>query len=228
MLVKYMKIISGIAVIGTLAGCTTATIDVPRANNYPLSSQQKVRAVHHWDVLATDVAARIAEKMQGRISPDQSIYVVPASDAAFDKSFRNLLITRLVDKGVAVAVRPGALRVNIETQVIKHNSGTGNSIQYPLTTLAAGIAVARDLTFKHSATAYSLIGLGAAAAIDSARLAINGTASGGPTRTEVLVSTSLENSSQYLARTSDLYYIEREDSTLYAIDAMKSWEVVGK
>lgn len=225
---KNPRILSGIAIIATLTACTTATLDVPRADNYPVSSQQKARAAHHWDVLAADVATRIAEKTQNRISTDQAIYVVPATDSAFDKGFRNLLITRLVEKGIPVAVRPGSLRLNIETQVIKHNSNAGNAIQYPMTTLAAGIAVARDLTFSHAAATYSLIGLGAAAALDSTNLALNGKASGGPTRTEVLVTTSLESANQYLARTSDLYYIEREDSALYAIDAMKTWEVVGK
>ena len=39
-----------------LAGC--GTLDVPRADNYPATGQKKARAVHHWDVLAGDVAGR--------------------------------------------------------------------------------------------------------------------------------------------------------------------------
>src|SRR3990167_6966938 len=39
---------------GTLAG--------PRADNSPATGQKKARAVHHWDVLAGDVAGRVAEK----------------------------------------------------------------------------------------------------------------------------------------------------------------------
>ena len=50
-----------------LAGC--GTLDVPRADNYPATGQKKARAVHHWDVLAGDVAARVAEKLGIRHVP---------------------------------------------------------------------------------------------------------------------------------------------------------------
>jgi hypothetical protein len=43
-----------LAAAALLAGC--GTLDVPRADNYPATGQKKARAVHHWDVLAGDVA----------------------------------------------------------------------------------------------------------------------------------------------------------------------------
>lgn len=212
-----------------LAGCVSASLDVPRADNYPASDQKKARSVHHWDVLAEDVAGRIVEKLQKHHEMQRAIYVAPSTDSAFNQSFRNLLITRLLDKGVQVATRPGTLNVTFETQVIKHNSKVSNGIQMPLTALAAGVAVARDLTFKHTATAYTLSALGVASVLDASQLALHGPAAGGPTQTEVLITTSLSSDARYLARTSDVYYIERSDSGLYSSpESSKTWKVVGQ
>jgi hypothetical protein len=64
-----------------------------------------------------------------------------------------------------------------------------------------------------------------------------GTASGGPTRTELLVSTSLEMGQRFVTRTSDIYYIEPEDAKLFMQPPppppppppapTKNWKVVG-
>ena len=209
--------------------CATQTLDVPRADNYPVSAQKKARAVHHWDVLAEDVAGRIAEKLQPKYA-GQPLYVQAAGDSAFMQGFRKLLINQLVSRGMEVATQPtGALQVKLDAQLVRHNSKAGNSVQLKATSLAAGIAVIRDLTFQHSATAYTLIGLGAAAGLDAANLALNGSASGGPTRTEVLVTTTVEAAQRYLVSTSAVYYIESEDASLYkAQDPLHNWKVVGQ
>ncbi|WP_174873433.1 hypothetical protein [Vogesella oryzae] len=212
------------------SACATQTLDVPRADNYAASSQKKARAVHHWEVLAEDVATRVADKLQTK-ALSKAVYVVPVANSAFHQGFRKLLINQLLAKGVEVATRPGAdcVDLKVDAQLVRHNSSAGNSVQLKATSLAAGIAVLRDLTFQHSATAYTLIGLAAGAGIDAANLSLNGTASGGPTRTEVLITTEVEANQRYIASTSDVYYIEREDAGLYtAQEPMNSWKVVGQ
>ena len=69
--------------------------------------------------------------------------------------------------------------------------------------------------------------------VDGMRIGLDGPAAGGPTRTEVLVTTALHNGSQYHARTADVYYIAREDAVLYQGEAkpvptpLRQWNVVG-
>ena len=63
-----------------------------------------------------------------------------------------------------------------------------------------------------------------------------GLAAGGPTRTEVLVTTELRTQERYLAGSADLYYIEAPDAALYLpppeppppapMPASKQWKVV--
>ena len=219
-----------------LVGCTS--LDVPRADNYPASDQKKARAVHHWDVLADDVANRIADKIRQWPPGEYPIHVSTVSDASFNQGFRKLLSTRLLDRGVALATQPSGVQLVVETQVVQHPAPTMNlnRAPMPVTRLALGIAVARDLVHAPPAAASVAGGLGAMALLaDATSYFADGGASGGPTRTEVLITTSLENADRYLARTADVYYIEDADAVLYhAKDPtppaqpvpLKNWRVV--
>lgn len=220
-----------------LAGC--GTLDVPRAQNYPLSDQKKARTVHHWDVLADDVAARVSRQLPASGYAGAPLYVAPSTDTVFNQGFRNLLITRLVERGLPVSMQPSALQLAFETQIVQHGERLHNGSPAPLTTLAAGVSVLRDLhVYEHSAASgiASVVALGAMA--DGVTRARQGSASGGPTSTELLVSTSLHSGERYLARTADVYYIEGSEASLYmpapaplpppAPTPLKTWKVVGQ
>ncbi|MDD0841086.1 hypothetical protein PSQ40_21085 [Curvibacter sp. HBC61] len=222
-----------------LGGCST--LDVPRADNYPVSSQKKARSVHHWDVLADDVAKRVADKIRSYPMALPPVYLVQAPSGSFNQSFRELLLTRLVNHGAIVSRQPGPLVLRFETQLIEHGSEVGNSNPLPLVTLSAGVSVTRDLyNYAHSTTSYVGSALGLAALADLGRLAADGPAAGGPTRSEVLITTSLEREDTFLARTADVYYIERDDTRLYlpvpdlppvtppAAPPTRNWKVVGQ
>ncbi|MCX2864463.1 hypothetical protein OOZ63_21775 [Paucibacter sp. PLA-PC-4] len=228
-----------IALASLLGGCTS--LDVPKAENYPASSQKKARAVHHWDVLAGDVAQRVATKLLGDTktphAPLPPLYLLPAVEpSSFHQSFRSLLMARLLEQGIRVASEPGsaALQMSIEAQVVRHSERTPNSNPLPFTTLAAGVHVLRDLV-RHEHSSLSVVGstLALGALADGARLAREGNAAGGPTGSEVLISTAISAEGTYLARTADVYYVEADNAALYlpapaqAVPLMKTWKVVG-
>lgn len=222
-----------------LGGCSS--LDVPRADNYPVSDQKKARAVHHWDVLADDVASRVVGKISAWPAGEYPIYVAPsAGDTSFNNGFRKLLITRLLDKGVTLSTQPTAVTMTFETQLVQHEARVNSMGPLPWTRLALGVGVARDWYLYHQSTGSMLAGVTALGLVtDLTQYAISGSAAGGPTRTEVLITTSLEGGDRYLARTADVYYIEQEDSVLYRTKApelpppappapppMKTWRVV--
>lgn len=80
-----------------LAGC--GTLDVPRADNHPATGQKKARAVHHWDVLAGDVAARVAEKIASWPAGEYPIHVTVADKSSFNAGFLKLLTVHLLNRG---------------------------------------------------------------------------------------------------------------------------------
>jgi hypothetical protein len=241
--IKKRSLSPGLAVVLALALSGCSSLDVPRADNYPVSNQKKARAVHHWDVLADDVAARIADKIRDWPAGEYPIHVSIGTDGSFHQGFRKLLMTRLLDRGVALSTQPGAVQLVVETQVVQHPAPTFNlnRAALPVTRLALGVTVARDLIHAPPGAASVAGSLGAMALLaDATSYFTDGPAAGGPTRTEVLITTSLENADRYLARTADVYYVEDADAALYqpkdppasapaqpaAPVPLKSWRVV--
>lgn len=221
-----------------LAGC--GSLDVPRADNYPATGQKKARSVHHWDMLAEDVATRVAGKIAGWPADEQTIHVTAPDNASFNQGFLRLLRVRLLDKGVALAAGPSAVELEVQTQVVQHfdRDLLNAPLPLPATMLGAGIGVwrdwdthYRDRVFLPGAT--TAIGLGAGLALDLVRRHTEGTAAGGPTRTEVLITTALKTRERYLAGTADMYYIERAETALYQPPpppppVVHQWKVVGQ
>lgn len=214
------------------AGCSS--LDVPHADNFAASGQKTVRAVHHWDVLAGDVAQRIADKISEWPVGEHPIYIAPPLESSFNQGFHKLLIAHLLEHGVVLSSEPSAVQLHFETQLVQHGAPMDSRIGLPHARLAGGVVVARDIAV-HPESDSSGIGTGLVlgTAMDAANLHPNETAAGGPTRTEVLVTTSLESGGRYLASTADMYYIEPAEAALYRSASptappllVKTWQVV--
>lgn len=234
-------LVAALAAATSLSGCST--LNVPTAEAYPSSGQHKARAVHHWDLLADDVAARIVAKARAGDMLTQAFHLLPAEYTPFNRAFGDLLLTRLVNQGMVIATVPnpghnaGAF-IRYDAQVVAHASRGRNSTELPITSLAVGVAVLRDSWLHVPTTASGAIaGLATGLVADVSSKVMSGSASGGPTRTELLVSTSLELGQRFVGRTSDIYYIEPDDVGLF-IPApppppppppapVKNWQVVG-
>jgi hypothetical protein len=235
---RWGRIASALMLGALVAACST--LDVPRAMNYPASGQQKARAVHHWDVLANDVAERIASKTTAGGMEKNTFHLVPSTGSTFNRAFGDLLLTRLVERGLVMASsqaldNPTGAFIRFDVQVVSHESGARNAPAMPFTSLAAGVAVLRD-SWMHipSSASGALAGLATGLVGDLSSQMLSGTASGGPTRTELLVTTSLEMGQRFVTRTSDIYYIEPEDAKLFSVPPpppppapTKNWKVVG-
>lgn len=224
-----------------LSGCTHT--DIPRAQHYPVSDQFKARAVHHWNLLADDVAERIAVSAQGESNAATGAYHLQTSSATpFQKAFSSLLLTRLVNKGVPMATLPldgeqPHARIRFDVQVVEHSSAALNMPQFPLTILATGLSVLRGFyLYPPTELGGAAMGVAGAMLVDQGNRMQNGHAAGGPTRTELLVSTTVVQGQRIVARTSDVYYIDSEDVKLFVEPQpapaatptpVKNWKVTG-
>lgn len=187
------------------AGCTatTAPPDVPLDAPHAPSLQKSTRAVHHWDVLAGDVAAHVAGRLRDWPQGRHPLYVAAAPQGSgFDAGFRELLVTQLVERGVAVDTQPTAVRLQVLTQLVQHHAWAP---------LEGGQALADGVRVRR--------GVDGLAPSDP----------GGPMRTEILVVTSLESEGHVLVRTSDVYSVAQADAPLYQARTPapgKVWQVV--
>lgn len=207
-------------------GCAS---QLPIARNYPISSQKKARAAHHWDVLADDVAEQTLLMTLGKDSTlkGKTFFIQSTQEnIVFNKAFRNFLITRMVNRGISVSdKRDGAVEIQYETQLVRHNSNRYTHIPGTFTALTAGLWVVRDMITSGTSALPGSVGLAALADYGMGQYA------GGPTHTELIMTTTIIIDSRYVLRKSDIYYIEDADTDLF-VEASerpdKQWQVIGK
>ena len=194
-----------------LAGCGSSPI--PISQNFELTRQHKVRSAGHWELLSRDVVAQTRTTLQmAGYAPDTPLHVVaPTQPSAFDMGFRDFLITELVQDGATVHQHPGAvLEVTYNTQLVRHNSDRPHFIPGQFTILAAGVMAAYGLRHEHlDAKLLGTLGLTGAADY------VNSVNSGGPTNTELILTTTVTRAGQYVARKTDVYYLENADTPLF-------------
>ena len=198
--------------VALVSGCATKA-PIPLAENFELTVQPKVRSAGHWELLSRDVVAQTLGTLEkSGIAPNTPLHVaLPANPSAFDLAFRDFLITQLVQSGARVQQMPGqALDVTYNTQLVRHNSARPQFIPGQFTMLAGGLMAAYGL--RHQYIDAQLLGaLGLTVAADYGA-SIN---SGGPTNTEMILTTTVTRGGQYVVRKTDVYYLENADTPLF-------------
>lgn len=198
--------------VATMVGCASRA-PIPLAENFELTVQPKVRSAGHWELVSRDVVAQTLATLDkaGIASGTQLHVALPPNPSAFDVGFRDFLITKLVQSGAAVQQMPGqALDVTYHAQVVRHNSERPHFIPGQFTMLTAGLMAAYGLRHEHlDAQLLGTLGLAVAADYGAS---IN---SGGPTNTEMILTTTVARGGQYIARKTDVYYLENADTPLF-------------
>ena len=214
-----MKNVVNMLFVAFLAtGCAS---EVPIPTTYPLTSQQKIKSAHHWDVIAKDVAQQtITSLTKNNLSSIPVTVSTQQPDAPFQMGFRNFLITHLVDLNQPVAQKNAEIEVQFETQVVRHTSERRASIPGELTALTAGIIVARNAALHWGNNSLSAGALAIAGLADWGKGYDTGLS-----KTEVIVTTSVTRKGQFLMRKTDVYYLDDVDGALF--EQMKQWRVVG-
>lgn len=219
---RLLKPIALGCTVAVLAGCAMSPI--PVAQNFPLTTQKKVRSAGHWSQLSQDVVTQtIASLEKAGAKPQNTVHVASTLNPSdFDRAFREFLVTELVQKGWQVMPSPNAdLTLSYEAQVVKHNSERPHFVPGLFTSLTAGLYV------LHNASA-AAGGLMLAGALDYAA----SVQTGGPTHTELVLTSTVTGNGRYVSRKTDVYYIEESDTSLfnglYRYTAGKNMKVVGE
>lgn len=99
-----------------LAGC--AAPDAPRAGDRFEVGQEGAHALHRWDALARDVAARLAQGIATWPQGEHPIHVSAAGTSDFDEGFVKLLRVHLLEQGVALSEAPSAVELRVQAQLV--------------------------------------------------------------------------------------------------------------
>lgn len=224
-----------IATIILLTSC--AYRPIPLATSYPVTTQNKMQAVHHWDVLAADVADRLKTTIDLTF-PDATVkppvfirFTKEYEDVPFGKAFYHLLRTQLVQRGVNVVTNTeysDTLLLDYDMQVVFHKD---RRLTYPtpgiFTALGGGVWL-----MAHGAEHWDPSGLAALPALVAAdAYALSERYMPGETNTEVLISTTVTSNDQYIFGYNDIYYINDGDYEQYDDhnnNGIKTFNVVGQ
>jgi hypothetical protein len=207
----------------TLFGCASP---VPVAQNFPASLQKVARTAHHWDVVANDVVDQtIAAINSTPILQNRALFVPRIVDAsAFDASFRDFLITNMVNRNLPVNVCKSSalqksgfmlespeIQIEYEVRVIQHGARVPRYIPGLYTALGAGVSVLRNAAASDLTRGEENIGIiGFGALIDLARANV-----ALPTDTELLLTTTIAEDNRFIMRRSDIYYVPNGDVKLF-------------
>ncbi len=204
-------------------GCASP---VPVAENFGLSYQKVARTAHHWDVIADDVVEQTIESLEDNESlKGRALYVSPPEQrTAFNRAFREFMITRLVNQGASVNecrteppkdkgfVPAGPdLQVTYDSQVIAHAARMPDYEPGKYTSLAAGILVARRL----AEVSLNSFEAGAALMLAAAGADVAAGNRAAPTSGEIVVTTTVSDGNRIVARRSDVYYVPLFDAELF-------------
>lgn len=186
---------------------------IPEPVGYQYSTQEKMQAVHHWNVLANDLANKINNELIRSDFLDTPIYVEQMCGGKtsscedgkisdFNEAFRDLLITELVNFGVPASAEPssGTIRVEYKVQLVQHRADRIRTIQPGvITALTAAVSVLRN-------AAPEVLAIALAAGVDYAN-----TAYARKTDMEAIITTSMMLKKSYFFRSTDIYYINDAD-----------------
>lgn len=207
-----------VPMVAVVVGCASP---VPVAQNFPLTYQRVAGAAHHWDVVAQDVVEQTVKALATTPQLQQrGIYVVPARSTAFNVAFREMMITHLVTGGTRVSEcpvdRPAGpgfsfardVDLKYDTQVIVHGDAPRDIQPGQFTVLASGVAVLREIALGGEATPAVIGGVAFAEWWSAYRAS--------PTRTEIIVTTTVVEDNRFVLRRKDVYYVPDGDAGLFA------------
>lgn len=200
-----------------IAGCATPYSEAPLATNFATTKQPKLQTAAHWNVIAGDVAKQISTELKDK----RPLFVNQSSvKTAFDRAFTNDLISALVAAGYTVLKGPaGALSVDVDTQAVRFSSDRPQYKHIGLATaLTTGVWALRDVNLNKVGKVLGA-GVAVAAAADSYAWFKSEFATGETPRTEIIVTTSVSDANQYLARSTSIYYVADADSQMYVYEA---------
>ena len=120
LLSRNVKLLALSGALAVLAGCTTT--GVPGAAPFAKpAAQDRIRAAGHWQVVAQDAVAQTTQLLDSAgLGAGTDIYVVePAGASAFDRAYRQFLISELVKGGKSVRnTGDSVVLVEYQTQVV--------------------------------------------------------------------------------------------------------------
>lgn len=181
--------------------------EAPIPKSYPLTTQEKIQAVHHWGLLAEHIAGLVKSALETKHTrPVRPIYVAPSGTTPFEKVFHALLITKLFEAGLSVSNNSKHnLLLSFDIELVKHPKRlirVNKDIYRPL---APGLIVKSDIPVsKFQKASHRDYQVGRTTGLSNEGSDYVFTLP----ENEIIITTSLTHNDDYIIRNSSVYYID--------------------
>lgn len=222
-----LRLLTTLIFISITAGCSSygppvsqpVASQVPVPTAYPLSTQPKMQAIQHWDILADDVSRKVIDFFEYNVfERHYPVYVAPGGTTPFEKAFHSLLITKLVERGIQVSKNStSSMILSFDLQMVRHSIRTISTQRGVYRSLAPGMYV-RYLS-KTNPSPEEI--LSSESQVEESHInAEAGYFTHHLPNVEIMVTTSLARTDNYAMRTSSIYYINDSDWRNYKRNIM--------
>lgn len=196
----------------------SANSQAPLPVDYPLTTQRQMQAIHHWDLLALAIAEQVSARLNtGQTGMIRSIYVAPCgATTPFEKALRELLMTRLLDKGLNITDDPENHSIlSFDVQVVSHGKRNIRAGIVDNESPAAGVITKRETPASRSTDPGSVpyeSPESAEARLEAGEYTVE------LPKYELMITTSLTYDNSYLIRNTSTYYITDPEWWNYATE----------
>ncbi|ACL01950.1 hypothetical protein [Desulfatibacillum aliphaticivorans] len=203
---KLAAAVLALAAAGLLWACRS---QAPYPVTYSINAQQKMQAVHHWDILAEDVANQVMMTIEQHpgIETQPVSVASPDETTAFSLMFHDLLVSHLVNRGLVLTPsNEGSLILGYSARILQHEDRIIRKNPVKWTMLAGSMRVARA-AYDWATEDILNMGIGVGILGDLAR----GYTTGDKPAKELFITTTLAYGDRYLMHANDIYYINDGD-----------------
>jgi len=204
-------------IVLAIFGCAQA----PMSSSFPITTQQKLQSVSHWNIIADDIAEQIKIGLTARNATNRAVYLEKNAKGPFNDGFYNMLLTNLLKKGIKTVIvkEPDALIIVYNSQVVYHKAPLKEPRVGKTALLAAGVLVVREAFDRPWSVPGRIAAVGGAlTAMGLLDDASPGYFKQNAPDTEFIITTSVIDNNQYVFRQTDCYYINLADSWHYNED----------
>ncbi|THB63450.1 MAG: hypothetical protein D6E12_17000 [Desulfovibrio sp.] len=201
-----------IALLGA-AGCNS---QIPQPVTYPVTTQHKMQAAEHWNILAEETAERVVKAVGDRDDlQGRAIHIDLPNRSAFAVAFHDLLTSHLVSRAMQISVeQEDSLVLTYHVSRVTHHWRFNRPPPGLLTSIGVGITVLHEL--EKVGETWSYVALSAAGLI--ADVAVGHYT--WPSDTEIIITVELTENNRYVLHTSSIYYINDPDVAHYGASSV--------
>ena len=98
----------------------------PQPSSFQFSTQKKIQAAHHWEVLVNDLTNDLIKSKQLQEKLTAPLTIMPDDNSSFTRTFRSFLITHFVNLGVKLNDSASNLKLDWSLQLVEHNADRKN------------------------------------------------------------------------------------------------------